>query len=172
MIPTLNKGKIPIGVLRPIMSAALAFSLFAGSPRAAGATPLGAPDAVFACGSFIASIYSASMQQTAPDSSSKPAKHRHTPFDDFLIHGTVFNDKALGFPGVDIRIRRAGEKKFHWQDVTNSRGDFAIRVPYNASYEIVTHAKGFLDQSKIIDAKSGSAEQTLSFQMESAKGKK
>jgi hypothetical protein len=116
-----------------------------------------------------------SSSQQAPhaeSSSSKSAAHRHTPFDDFLIRGTVFNDKALAFPGVDIRIRRAGEKKFHWQDVTNSRGDFAIRVPHNATYEIVTHAKGFLDQTKTIDAKPGSTEQNLSFQMESARGKK
>ena len=111
-------------------------------------------------------------QQPAPDSSSKPARHKHTPFDDFLVHGTVFNDKSLAFPGVDIRIRRVGEKKFRWQDVTNSRGDFAIRVPYNASYEIVTHAKGFVDQSKTVDAKTGSADQSLSFQMEPAKDKK
>ena len=113
-----------------------------------------------------------SQQATQPASSSKAAKHRHTPFDDFLIRGTVFSDKALAFPGVDIRIRRVGEKKFHWQDVTNPRGDFAIRVPYDAVYEVVTHAKGFQDQSKTVDAKSGAAEQNLSFQMEPARGKK
>jgi Carboxypeptidase regulatory-like domain len=110
-----------------------------------------------------------SIQQT---SSSTAKKHRHTPFDDFLIRGTVFGEKALAFPGVDIRIRRVGEKKFHWQDVTNSRGDFAIRVPYDATYEVVTHAKGFQEQSKTVDAKAGAAEQNLSFQMEPVRGKK
>ena len=107
----------------------------------------------------------------APVSSSKAGKHRHTPFDDFLIRGTVFNDKARALPGAGIRIRRIGEKKFRWQDVTNSRGDFAVRVPYDASYEVVTHAKGFLDQSKTVEAKQGS-DQNLSFQMQPAQGKK
>ena len=106
-----------------------------------------------------------------PTSSSKATKHRHTPFDDFLIRGSVFNEKALAIPGADIRIRRVGEKKFHWRDVTNSRGDFAIRVPYDASYEVVTHAKGFVDQSKTVEAKHGS-DQNLSFQIQPAQGKK
>jgi len=109
---------------------------------------------------------------SAAGSSSKSARHRHTPFDDFLIRGTVFNDKALALPGVDVRIRRVGEKKFHWQDVTNSRGDFAIRVPYDGSYEVIAHAKGFFDQSKTAEAKAGLIDQNLAFQMESARGKK
>ena len=149
-----NKSTFALAI--PILSLLLAL-FFAGSALSQEASSSSSPS---------------SQQSTQPASASKAAKHRHTPFDDFLIRGTVFSDKALAFPGVDIRIRRVGEKKFRWQDVTNSRGDFAIRVPYDAAYEIVTHAKGFQDQSKTVDAKSGAAEQNLSFKMEPARGKK
>jgi hypothetical protein len=98
------------------------------------------------------------------------AQHKHNPFEDFLIRGTVFTDKGLAFPGAEVRIRRVGEKKFRWQDATNSRGDFALRVPKSASYEVVVHAKHCVDQSKTVNAQG--AEQTLSFQMEPVGGKK
>jgi hypothetical protein len=100
------------------------------------------------------------------------SKHQHTHADDFLIRGTVFTDKALAFPGVQLRIRRVGDRKFRWQDVTNSRGNFAIRVPQGYSYEVLTHTKGCLDQSKTIDAKKGLIEQSLVFEMQPAGGKK
>ena len=105
-------------------------------------------------------------------SSTNPAKHRHTWADDFLIHGTVFTDKGLAFSGAQVRIRRAGDKKFRWQDATNSRGDFAIRVPHDASYEVLTHAKGFVDQTKTVNAKPGLTDETLAFKMEPAGGRK
>jgi hypothetical protein len=155
-----TKNRSTLGGQRAILSAAVAISAFAGSVRSQEPSSTNPP---------------APSQQTAsagPASSSKAAPHRHTPFDDFLIRGTVFNDKALALPGANIRIRRAGEKKFRWQDVTNSRGDFALRVPHNAAYEVVTHAKGFLDQSKTVDAKPGLTDQNLAFQMEPARGKK
>src|SRR5438270_2895114 len=89
-------------------------------------------------------------------SSSKNSKSKYSHANDFLIRGTVFTDKALSFPGVQLRIRRAGDKKFRWEDRTSSRGEFAIRVPQGAEYEIVVHAKGFADQAKTIDARTGS----------------
>jgi hypothetical protein len=90
-----------------------------------------------------------------------------------LIRGTVFTDKALAFPGVQLRIRRAGEKKFRWEDSTNSRGEFAIRVLQGAQYEMVVHVKGFADQTRTIDALTGSGENNVVFRMEPVKkGKK
>ena len=101
-----------------------------------------------------------------PSSSSKQPKQKYSHANDFLIRGTVFTDKALAFPAVQLRIRRTSEKKFRWQDATNSRGEFAIRVPQGAEYEIVVHAKGFSDQAKTIDAKKGLTEERLVFRME------
>jgi hypothetical protein len=72
---------------------------------------------------------------SAPASASSSSKHsRNSHANDFLIIGTVFNDKAYAFPGVHLRVRRSTEKKFRWETYTNSRGEFAIRVPQGAEY--------------------------------------
>jgi hypothetical protein len=112
------------------------------------------------------------QQETATQpqsSSSKSGKQKYSHANDFLIRGTVFSEKALSFPDVQLRIRRAGEKKFRWQDLTNSRGEFAIRVPQGTQYEMVVHAKGFADQTRTIDARTGSGENNVVFRMEPAK---
>ena len=102
-------------------------------------------------------------------SSAKSGKQKYSHANDFLIRGTVFTDKSLSFPAVQLRIRRAGEKKFRWEDQTNSRGEFAIRVPQGAQYEMVVRAKNFADQARTIDARTGSAENNVVFRMEPAK---
>jgi hypothetical protein len=107
--------------------------------------------------------------QPQSSSSSKNGKQKYSHANDFLIRGTVFTEKALSFPGVQLRIRRSGEKKFRWEDRSNSRGEFAIRVPQGIQYEMVVHAKGFADQARTIDARSGSGENNVVFRMESAK---
>jgi len=109
-----------------------------------------------------------SSPSSAP-SSSKSGKSQYSHANDFLIRGTVFTDKAVAFPGVELCIRRAGEKKYRWQDNTNSRGEFAIRVPQGVEYEMVVHTKGFADQARSIDARTGSAENNVVFRMEPVK---
>jgi hypothetical protein len=105
-------------------------------------------------------------------SSSKPASKRYSHANDFLIRGTVFDDKALSFPAVQLRVRRAGEKKFRWESFTNSRGEFAIRVPQGSEYEMVVHTKGYQDQTRKFDAKSGTNEESAVFRMERIAGEK
>ena len=102
----------------------------------------------------------------------KPAKKKYSHANDFLIRGTVFTDKALSFPGVQLRIRKAGEKKFRWESYTNSRGEFAVRVPQGSDYEMVVRAKGFAEQTRAIDAKSGGNEESMVFRMLPAAGGK
>jgi hypothetical protein len=106
---------------------------------------------------------------TAP---SKPGKTKYSHKNDFLIRGTVFDDKALSAPGVQLRIRRTGEKKFRWESYTNSRGEFAVRVPQGSDYEMVIRAKGFAEQTRAVDAKNGGNEERLVFRMEPATGDK
>jgi hypothetical protein len=105
-------------------------------------------------------------------SSSKPGKTKYSHKNDFLIRGTVFNDKALSAPGVQLRIRRTGEKKFRWESYTNSRGEFAVRVPQGSDYEMVVRAKGFAEQTRTIDAKNGGNEERMVFRMKPAAGDK
>ena len=110
--------------------------------------------------------------QSPGNSSSKPAQTKYSHANDFLIHGTIFTDKALSFPGVELRIRRVGEKKFHWESYTNSRGEFAVRVPQGSNYELMVRAKGFADQTRTVDAKNGMNEENMVFRMQPTAGGK
>jgi Carboxypeptidase regulatory-like domain len=102
----------------------------------------------------------------------KPQKQRYSHANDFLIIGTVFDPKGYAFPGVELRIRRSSEKKYRWDSYTNSRGEFAVRVPQGSDYEVVIRAKGFADQTRALDAKTGVSEARIVFHMESAEGAK
>jgi hypothetical protein len=101
-------------------------------------------------------------------SKGKPSSHAH----DFLIRGTVFQPSGRAFPAVKLRIRRESEKKFRWQTLTNSRGEFAVRVPQGLQYEVAVAAKGFAEQTRQVDARSGISEENVAFRLEPAAGGK
>lgn len=108
--------------------------------------------------------------QDSSAKSDKPNKKKYSHFNDFLIRGTVFNEKALSFPDVELRVRKEGEKKYKWETYTNSRGEFAVRVPQGSNYEILVHVKGFADQTRAVEAKGGGNEETLVFRMQPIAG--
>jgi Carboxypeptidase regulatory-like domain len=87
----------------------------------------------------------------------------------FLILGTVFNEHALAFPGVEVKIRRKGEKKFRYDTYTNSRGEFAIRVPDGIEYEVVIRQKNYKAQSQVVAANMADVQKRLTFKLESSK---
>jgi hypothetical protein len=118
-----------------------------------------------------ASPSSAGAQDSAAKTD-KAGKKKYGHANDFLIRGTVFNERALSFPGVELRLRSAGQKKYRWQTYTNSRGEFAVRVPQGAKYEILVHVKGFADEMRTIDATNGLNEETTVFRMQPAAGGK
>ncbi len=110
-------------------------------------------------------------QPPAAREKKKSGKDSHA--NDFLLKGTVFTDRALALPGAELLLRRSNEKKFRWETQTNSRGEFAIRVPQGSDYEVVARAKGFAEQTRSLAAKSGAREENMIFRMEVApKGKK
>ena len=110
----------------------------------------------------------ASTPQAGPTAASPQAesstKNKANP--GFLIVGTVFDERALSFPGVQVRIRRADEKKFRWETYTNTRGEFAVRVPEGFDYEVVVRAKHYQDQAKSVITNNGDAQQRLSIKLE------
>jgi hypothetical protein len=108
----------------------------------------------------------------APPAAVSSSRKKSSHASDFLIIGTVFTDKAFAFPGVQLRVRRATEKKFRWETYTNSRGEFAVRVPQGLQYEMVIAAKGFAVQTRMIDARSGISEDDVVFRMEPVAGGK
>ncbi len=133
--------------------------------------------------SFFAAFARAQEPAPAPSSSvpaahapaitpAKPGKKKYSHANDFLIRGTVFTEKAISFPGVQLRIRKVGEKKFRWESYTNSRGEFAVRVPQGSSYELVVRAKGFAEQTRAIDANTGANEESVAFRMQPTEGGK
>jgi len=115
----------------------------------------------------------ASAQQPVPpppptQESSSTSKH-NSKIPPFLILGTVFNEHALAFPGVEVKIRRKGEKKFRYDTYTNSRGEFAIRVPDGIEYEVVIRQKNYKEQSQDVVANTADVQKRLSFKLESNK---
>lgn len=81
--------------------------------------------------------------------------------DQFLIFGTVFEESGFLLPGAEIQVRRAGERKVRWRQTSDRRGEFAVRVPPGAEYELTAKAKGFEEQSRKIDARTGNREDLI-----------
>ena len=108
---------------------------------------------------------------TSDSSKSTHAAKKHSHAEDFLIIGTVFTSQGLALPAAELRIRRMGETKYRWKTETNSRGDFAVRVPKGSSYEVSVSAKGLPTYTATVDAlQTGDNQQRLSIRMESASG--
>jgi hypothetical protein len=107
--------------------------------------------------------------QPAPSESSSSRKSKHSHADDFLIRGTVFNERGLALQGVKLRIRRSDQKKPHWETYTNFRGEFAVRVPKGPDYEIAAESKGFAKQSQAIN---GQSEENVVLHMQPVSGGK
>ncbi len=76
----------------------------------------------------------------------------------FLVFGTVFTGRGQLLPGAEIGVRRGDEKKYRWRAVADRRGEFGIRVPMGAEYEVRVRAKGFAEETRKVDARQGSRE--------------
>jgi hypothetical protein len=148
-----------------LLSVVLAALLFSPMPCAAQQQPSPPPPPADSGGPASESS-GASAQPESASSSETKAK----PLPSFLIIGTVFNEHALSFPGVQVRIRRAGEKKFQWETHTNSRGEFAVRVFPGYEYEVVTHVKKYGDQTQNVDGKVD-VQQRLSIKLQPQQAK-
>jgi hypothetical protein len=115
-----------------------------------------------------AATSSTTSSHTTESSSTSKGKKSHA--SDLLLRGTVFNEHGLAVREVKLRIRRAGEKRSHWETFTNSRGEFAVRVPPGADYEMVAESKGFATQTRAISAKDSVGDEKIIFHLEPLKG--
>jgi Carboxypeptidase regulatory-like domain len=109
---------------------------------------------------------------TTPKSESSSDKKKSKRELGYLVTGTVFTENALAFPGVRVQIRRENEKKFRWDTHTNSRGEFATRVPEGQEYEVVIRQKKYKEASRKINASNGELEQRLSIRLETVDSQK
>jgi hypothetical protein len=93
---------------------------------------------------------------------SSSSSHAH----DFVIFTTVFNDRGFALPGARTRLRRAEEKKFRWEAVSDHQGELAFRVPPGMDYEMTIEARGFKTQTRKVDTRETNRAD-LTFHMES-----
>lgn len=80
----------------------------------------------------------------------------------------MFTEKNYAFPGIPVHIRRKGEKKFRFETYTNSRGEFAIRVPTGIEYEVVVKEKKYKELTQEVAANMQDVQKRLTFKMELA----
>jgi hypothetical protein len=98
----------------------------------------------------------------APASAQSSSKsHSH----DFVIFATVFTSEGFALPGARVRVRRADEKKFCWEAMSDHQGELGIRVPQDAQYELAVDARGYQPQTRKVDAREGDRED-LTLRME------
>jgi|HubBroStandDraft_6_1064221.scaffolds.fasta_scaffold237082_2 hypothetical protein len=107
-------------------------------------------------------------QQQAPGPCSTKTKLRPG----FLIVGTVFNEHALSFPGATVRIRCVDDQKYRWEAITNSRGEFAVRVPEGHAYEVQVRMKNYVEQKVPVRTDQGDIQQRLSIRLQPTKPEK
>lgn len=88
-----------------------------------------------------------------------------------VIMGTVFTEEGFSLAGASIRVNRVGERKAKWEAASDRRGEFGVRVPQGAEYEVRVNAKGYEEQTQKVDGKS-SAYENLVFRMTPAPGGK
>jgi hypothetical protein len=91
--------------------------------------------------------------------------------DDFLIFATLFDGRGFALPGAKVRVRRADEKKFRWEAISDRRGELGIRVKQGAEYEVTIEARGFQPQTRHVNAREGTQEE-LTVRMEPLAGGK
>jgi hypothetical protein len=168
-----------VSIIRHFLVCVAAFACLAGNLRAQQPAPPQPADSQTSqqgqqsdSSSAPSTSPAAQTPQSSSSSSGSRSKNGHSHANDFLVIGTVFTDKAYALPSARLRVRRTGEKKFRWETYTNSRGEFALRVPQGGEYEIVVIAKGFADQTNPVSAKSGISEDNVVYRMQPASGGK
>ena len=121
---------------------------------------------VLALVSALGAISAPALRAGAQTSSSSNS-HAH----DFVIFATVFTSQGFTLPGARMRVRRADEKKFRWEAMSDRRGELGIRVKQGAEYELTIEARGFKSQMRKVDARDGNREE-MTLQMERLAGGK
>ena len=89
-------------------------------------------------------LFSATLLVLAGWFANVPVSASEKPKPYALIFGTVFGPDGRSVYGVKVRIRRADQKKAHWELYSDHAGEFAQRVPAGkADYVVWADLKGF-----------------------------
>ena len=86
-----------------------------------------------------------------------------------IISGSVFQDDGYALPGADVTLApesESGRNAKPVQAVSDSRGEFVVRVPPDAMrYSITVHAKGYQSTQKSVEV-TGEQRVEVTFQLE------
>jgi hypothetical protein len=82
--------------------------------------------------SSVSDCRAAAAENAFPQSSSHTSKNDYA-----LIYGTVWGPDDRPVAGVSLKIRRATDKKAKWELLSDSRGEFAQRVPAGAEDYVI-----------------------------------
>jgi hypothetical protein len=113
----------------------------------------------------------ASLSGWAGVSAKNAAQEKKKRPPEVVITGTVFTESGFSLTGATIRVNRVGERKARWEAASDRRGEFGVRVPQGAEYEVRVNAKGYEEQSQKVDGRSSTYE-NLVFRMTPAAGGK
>jgi hypothetical protein len=93
---------------------------------------------------YLVAFLVSSFSQHALSWGQAPTSHKLKPSDPYaLIFGTVWGPGDQPVYGIRVKIRRATDKKPHWEAVSDHSGEFAQRVPAGeADYIIDADLKG------------------------------
>lgn len=84
-----------------------------------------------------------------PASSEKKKEEPHA-----LLFGTVFTEDGFALPGIRVSVKRKEAAKAQWHEVSDRRGEFAVRLPPGpATYEVSTHSEEYENQSKTLEVR-------------------
>jgi hypothetical protein len=103
-----------------------------------------------ACAALLAVAMLGQVLMAAPILAPEPFSHQKAAAKDYaLIIGTVWGPDDRPLAGIPIKIRRATDKKAKWELMSDSRGEFAQRVPVGTQdYVIQADIKAAKGQSK------------------------
>lgn len=82
------------------------------------------------------------VEARAEEHDPKAKKSQEKPY--ALIFGTVWSPDDHPVYGVKVKVRRAREKKFRWELISDHNGEFAFRLPAGREdYVVSADLKGF-----------------------------
>ncbi|MGH9805297.1 MAG: carboxypeptidase-like regulatory domain-containing protein [Candidatus Acidiferrales bacterium] len=68
-----------------------------------------------------------------------------------LLSGSVHSAEGFALAGVPVSVRRDDDRKPRWRAVSDTRGEFALRLPSEAAtYEVATESKEHKNQTKTV----------------------
>jgi len=78
-----------------------------------------------------------------------------------LLSGSVHSVEGFAISGVPVSVRHQEDRKPRWRAVSDTRGEFALRLPAEAAtYEVTTESNEHENQTKTVKV-AGTGKETV-----------